>query len=267
MISTHARQKNATTLSAAPHAVLHPANFHSGVLGSPPSRTLTHPATDPDAPCHPGDNPGANRKSISHICYPILVAFVWELTTETIHLPLGCLKRDSLPPAAQHFVDPASHRPFWVNHATKQVFYTAPPGWDLPTSTNEHSPNQPSSSSYQSRAPPEFSPTPSSPSAARGQQLPTAGGWMSRRSPPGVPSPSGASTGPSPTGAPPGPSHSAVSTGSAPHFMSGSTDPVDKAAAPRLLTPSTNERTELRFLGKDAAGTPGAVAPLSNIRS
>ena len=37
-------------------------------------------------------NPGANRKSISHRYHPILVAFVWELTKETIHLPLGCLQ-------------------------------------------------------------------------------------------------------------------------------------------------------------------------------
>ena len=41
---------------------------------------------------HPGDNPGANLKSISHRCHPILVAFVWELTEETIYLPLGCLQ-------------------------------------------------------------------------------------------------------------------------------------------------------------------------------
>ena len=34
---------------------------------------------------HPGSNPGANIKSISHRCHPILVAFVWELTNETIH--------------------------------------------------------------------------------------------------------------------------------------------------------------------------------------
>ena len=38
---------------------------------------------------HPGGNPGANQKSISHRCHPILVAFVWELTKETIDLPLG----------------------------------------------------------------------------------------------------------------------------------------------------------------------------------
>jgi len=41
---------------------------------------------------HPGGNPGANLKSIAHICHPILVAFVWELTKETIVLPLSCLQ-------------------------------------------------------------------------------------------------------------------------------------------------------------------------------
>ena len=40
----------------------------------------------------PGGNPGANRKSISHSCYLFEVAFVWELTKETIVLPLGCLQ-------------------------------------------------------------------------------------------------------------------------------------------------------------------------------
>ena len=29
---------------------------------------------------HPGGNPRANFKSIFHRCYPILVAFAWELT-------------------------------------------------------------------------------------------------------------------------------------------------------------------------------------------
>jgi len=36
---------------------------------------------------HPGGNPGENLKSISHRCY-LEVAFVWELTKETIVLPL-----------------------------------------------------------------------------------------------------------------------------------------------------------------------------------
>ena len=42
--------------------------------------------------CHPGGNPGANPKSVSHRCHPILVACVWQLTNETINLPLGCLQ-------------------------------------------------------------------------------------------------------------------------------------------------------------------------------
>ena len=41
---------------------------------------------------HPGGNPGADLKSISHRCHPIMVAFVWELTKETVDLPLGCLQ-------------------------------------------------------------------------------------------------------------------------------------------------------------------------------
>ena len=41
---------------------------------------------------HPGGNPGANRKSISHRCYLFEAAFEWELTKETIYLPLGCFK-------------------------------------------------------------------------------------------------------------------------------------------------------------------------------
>ena len=52
-------------------------------------------------PAHPGGNPGANLKSISHICHPILVAFVWELTKETSHLPLGCLQGGADPASTQ----------------------------------------------------------------------------------------------------------------------------------------------------------------------
>jgi len=45
---------------------------------------------------HPGGNPGANLQSTSQRCHPILVAFVWELTRETIYLPLGCLQGGGL---------------------------------------------------------------------------------------------------------------------------------------------------------------------------
>ena len=41
---------------------------------------------------HPGVGLRANLKSISHGCHLSEVAFVWELTKETIHLPMGCLQ-------------------------------------------------------------------------------------------------------------------------------------------------------------------------------
>jgi len=41
---------------------------------------------------HPGVELRANLKSISHKCHLYEVVFVWELTKETIHLPLGCLQ-------------------------------------------------------------------------------------------------------------------------------------------------------------------------------
>ena len=40
---------------------------------------------------HPGVELRANLKSISHKLHLFEVAFVWELTKETILLPLGCL--------------------------------------------------------------------------------------------------------------------------------------------------------------------------------
>jgi len=53
------------------------------------------PRTAPRRPHHPGGNPGANLNSISHRSYLFEVAFVWKLTKETIHLPLGCLQGGS----------------------------------------------------------------------------------------------------------------------------------------------------------------------------
>ena len=43
-------------------------------------------------PTHPEGNPEANLKSTSHRCYLFEVAFVWEVTKETIDLHLGCLQ-------------------------------------------------------------------------------------------------------------------------------------------------------------------------------
>ena len=38
---------------------------------------------------YPGVELRANLKSISHRCHLFEIVFVWELTKETIHLPLG----------------------------------------------------------------------------------------------------------------------------------------------------------------------------------
>jgi len=43
-------------------------------------------------PLHPRGNQGANLKSISRRCYLWEVALEWELTKETIYLPLSCLQ-------------------------------------------------------------------------------------------------------------------------------------------------------------------------------
>jgi len=52
------------------------------------SRHRVH-AADARQESHPGGNPGANIKSISHRCYLCKVSSVWELNKETIHLPLS----------------------------------------------------------------------------------------------------------------------------------------------------------------------------------
>ena len=52
----------------------------------------------------PGVELRANRKSISHRCHPILVVFLWEMTKETIDLPLGCLS-DGMLCVADHRPD------------------------------------------------------------------------------------------------------------------------------------------------------------------
>ena len=44
------------------------------------------------ASLHPGGQPGADLKSISHRWHSNLVDFVWESPKETIKLPLGCLQ-------------------------------------------------------------------------------------------------------------------------------------------------------------------------------
>ena len=52
-----------------------------GSIAAPRRYSVFHP--------HPGVELRANLKSISHRCRLFGVAFVWELTKETINLPLG----------------------------------------------------------------------------------------------------------------------------------------------------------------------------------
>ena len=67
-------------------------------LCSPPPKSPNPVRSPAPHPPHPGGNTGANHKSISHRCHPILVAFVWELTEQAIDLPLGCLQGGSCEP-------------------------------------------------------------------------------------------------------------------------------------------------------------------------
>jgi len=83
--------ENAADISALAGAPLPALGWSERQDGPPPGALIV-----PDqVPPRPGGNPGANIKSISHRCHPILVAFVWELTKETIYLPMGCLQGGS----------------------------------------------------------------------------------------------------------------------------------------------------------------------------
>ena len=65
----------------------------SAPKGAPPepSPACRLTSVSRDALSHPGVELRENLKSISHRCHLFEVAFVWELTKETINLPLGCL--------------------------------------------------------------------------------------------------------------------------------------------------------------------------------
>ena len=57
-----------------------------------PGRQLADHLHRGEGVSRPGVELGTNLQSICHRCQPIRVACVWELTKETIHLPLGCLQ-------------------------------------------------------------------------------------------------------------------------------------------------------------------------------
>jgi len=77
------------------------------------------------ADTHPGGNPGANLKSISHRCHRHLfeVAFVWELIKETIHPALGCLQ--DLPWILTHLatLKQALAREFFIDNLLVRIHF------------------------------------------------------------------------------------------------------------------------------------------------
>ena len=78
---------------------------------------------------HPGGNPGANLKSIYHRCYLREVASEWDLTKETIYLPLGCLQGDGLtgPPATTRptfYEKRIESESFWQRSLLHSMFFT-----------------------------------------------------------------------------------------------------------------------------------------------
>ena len=66
--------------------------MEGGAFAESPSSALWYNHSNNPSTPHPGDSPRANFKAISYGYYLILVAFAWELTKETIYLPLGCLQ-------------------------------------------------------------------------------------------------------------------------------------------------------------------------------
>jgi len=86
-----------TASEAANILVSSPAHLRPGeqplyAVGLPPLLSLRGGMPRLEQVPQPGVELRANLKSISHRCHLFEVAFVWEMTKETIHLPLGCLQ-------------------------------------------------------------------------------------------------------------------------------------------------------------------------------
>ena len=67
-----------------------------------------------DLALHSEDDPGEILKSIALRCYFLAVAFVWELTEETMNWPLGCLQGGSRILTAEIIAHGRSER-FWAS--------------------------------------------------------------------------------------------------------------------------------------------------------
>ena len=71
---------------------------------------------------HPGVELRANLKSIFYRCHLFEVALVWELTNETIYLPLGCLQGGGQSELAS-CKDPTSTAKFPSYHIGSTFFF------------------------------------------------------------------------------------------------------------------------------------------------
>jgi hypothetical protein len=76
---------------------------------------------------HPGVELRANLKSIPHRCHLFGVAFVWELTKETIHLPLGCLQGGLYPARVPGPPPHSTPEPRTRNRGTPLITNNLPP--------------------------------------------------------------------------------------------------------------------------------------------
>ena len=90
-VAPHKRVKSAAVLQGQKSATANPEplnpNPSSLIPESEPRTPDPYILTPTPEPLHP--NPYIRTPNR---CHPILVAFVWELTKETIDLPLGCLQ-------------------------------------------------------------------------------------------------------------------------------------------------------------------------------
>jgi len=92
---TQVRGAPAIAIAAALGLAVECSSKQGGFTGSSEEAKVTpKPRRDPPFLylSHPGVELRENLRSISHRCHLFEVACVWELTKETIHLPLGCLQ-------------------------------------------------------------------------------------------------------------------------------------------------------------------------------
>ena len=76
------------------------------------SQSASHATSSSHPRYHPGGNPGANLKSISHRCHTILVACVWELTKKPSICPWVASRAASVSITCYELISPAVSKGF-----------------------------------------------------------------------------------------------------------------------------------------------------------